>query len=313
MRFKTTKVVGRVLVTIAAVVALRFSFPPERATAPVGTTTTTRPLTGRAEVKGARSSTFVTPPVGAELAVEPRGVLATSAAERLTEEIREAFDSLSVEPLKFALAELLPALVKEDAFAAARLAESMAEPSLRGEVMHIVARLWGKKDPENALAWAGALKVDYEREAALADAGEDVAREDPAGALQWIARSLPADGPSAILENLAQRWAEKDFAAAQAWIAAVSAGVQREALVARLAYVRARDHPEVSVRLVVEEMQPGDAQNEALVSVLHQWAQRDFSSAAAWVDRFPESSLRKRSIAELNAIAKYRVRAAIEQ
>lgn len=231
-------------------------------------------------------------------------------AARLSAEICAAFNSLSIERLDFALTQLLPALVREDAPAAARLAESLTEPNLRSEVMYLVARLWGKKDAESALTWAGELKIEYEREAALTDAGADLARENPARALELSARSFRADEPSPVLENLVQQWAEKNLPAALAWTFAHSAGPQRDELLARLVLVEARRDPPAAAQLVVNEMRPGETQNEAAVSVLHQWAQRNLPDALAWAERFPESPLRDRAIAEVNSTAKFRLAAA---
>lgn len=232
------------------------------------------------------------------------------AVGHLTAQIVDAFDSLSIERLNFALTQLLPALVRADPPAAARLAESLTEPNLRAEVMYLVARQWGQFAADEALAWAGGLKVEYEREAALVDAGSDLARENPARALELSARSFRTDQPSAVLENLVQRLAEDRFPAALAWILEHSAGAQREELLARLAWVEARRDPPAAAQRVVDHMRPGDTQDEAVISVLHQWARHDASAALAWVERFPASSLRERAIAELNAIVRSRLASA---
>jgi hypothetical protein len=242
-------------------------------------------------------------------AAEFRPAVRKSVA-RLTAELCDAFNSLSVDRLRFALTQLLPALVEEDAPAAARLAESITDLNLRGEVIYLVARLWGKKDVEAALTWAGALKIEYEREAALTDAALELAREDLSRALQLSARFFREDEPSPVLENLAQRWAENNFPAALAWTLANSTGPQRDELVARLALVEASHAPRTAAQLVVDEMRPGESQNEAAISVLHQWAQRNVSEAVAWVERFPDGPLRDRANAELKSVAKFRLAAA---
>ncbi|HEX2855768.1 MAG TPA: hypothetical protein VHO24_21205 [Opitutaceae bacterium] len=267
------------------------------------------------ETGNAPSPTSLAASEEAVRAIEPAVAVAGAAAnartshsvERLTADILEAFASLSIGRLDDALTRLLPALLLEDAPAAARLAESVTEPNLRSEVMHLVARGWGEKNTAGALAWAGGLKVEYEREAALADAAAGLARENPEQAFQLTARSLGANEPSLALESLAHRWAEKDFPAALAWTLASSAGAQREQLLARLAFVESRGDARTAALLVTERMKPGETQNEAVIAVLHQWAPRDLPGALAWVDRFPESVLRERAIAELHAIARFRM------
>ena len=303
MTFKSRNMFALGLTTIAAVIAMR-SPPPRKLEA----LATTAKLAGPADA-AVRRSMSVSEPVMAELIAESRSETSARAADHLTEEILAAFAALSGDRVDFALTKLLPALVREDAFAAARLVESITEPHLRAEALYVLARLWGGKNAESALAWAGGLKVEYEREAALADAGTELARENPGRALQLIGRSLRADEPSPALEKLAHQWAEKDFAAALAWTLVNSAGAQRDQLLARLAFVQARENAPAAARLVAEEMKAGEIQNEAVISVLHQWAPRDLTGASAWAGRIPESALRERALAELNLIAKFRLAA----
>lgn len=234
----------------------------------------------------------------------------TENSARLAAEINEAFNSLSVERLNFALSQLLPTLIQEDPPAAARLAETLTEPNLRGEVMYVVARLWGKKDAESALAWAGALPIEYERDAAVTDAAADLAQQDPARALALSARSFRIDQPNPVLADLAQRWAEKDFPAALAWTTTHSASPQRDEMLARLALIEARRDPPAAAQLALAEIQPGPTQDEAVISVLHQWAQHNHADASTWAARFPDGPLRDRAIAEVNAVAKFRLAAA---
>jgi hypothetical protein len=222
-------------------------------------------------------------------------------------EIQDAFTSLSIARLDFALTRLLPELVRADAAAAARLAESIDSPELRAEVLHWVAIWWGEKNPEAALAWASALKIGYEREAALTEATGRLAENDPAKALQLAASSFRADETSAALESFAQHWGEKDLPAALNWTRTLSPGAQRDTLLAHLAFVAAQEKPVAAARLVAEELPPGVIQNEAALAVLHQWAQRDFSAASSWVLHFPESALRDRAVAELKAVARFRL------
>lgn len=255
------------------------------------------------EPRGDPNNILSSPTLPTRSNLEPKPI----SVARLVAEIQEAFDSFSIPRLDFALTELLPALVKADPAAAGQLAESLERPELRAEVLYWVALWWGQKDPERALAWATGLVVEHERETALTLAASQLASADPATALQVTAPSLRPDQTSDALGTFAQRWAEKDLAAALRWTLALSPGAQREALVAQLAFVAAERAPAVAARLVVEEMSPGVGQNEAALSVLHQWGLRDFYAAKTWVARFPAGPLHDRAVAELNAIAEYRL------
>ena len=106
-----------------------------------------------------------------------------------------------------------------------------------------------------------------------------------------------------VVENLVQQWAGQDFVAA--WINEQPAGEQRDQMVARLAYVQSQTEPAAAADLVAGQIPTGPIQNEATISVLHQWATRDMASATVWVNRFPPGALRDRAEAELQGVAAY--------
>jgi hypothetical protein len=54
--------------------------------------------------------------------------------------------------------------------------------------------------------------------------------------------------------------------------------------------------------LVVERIPPGEAQVEAVISVLHRWATVDPIGAASWVEKFPGSDVRERALNEIAAV-----------
>ena len=175
-----------------------------------------------------------------------------------------------------------------------------------------MARLWAARDSGRALAWAAGLKTEEERETALTDVCVQIAAVDPAKAIQLRAEHVREGEPSSALDDLAHQWAEKDFPPALDWTLAHSHGAQRDALLAQLAFVKALDAPFDAATLVANEVQPGEAQNEAVISVLHQWARRDLTAATSWVGQFPDGPLRERAVLELAGMAKYR-QAAITQ
>ncbi len=241
-------------------------------------------------------------PVGSSGSPRTSAELAT----RLISEIEAAFASTDIDRLDLAITELVPALVQADAPAAARWAEAIADAGLRAEVLHLVAQLWAARDSASALAWAANLKTEEDRETALTDVCVQVAAVDPAKALQLRARHVREGEPSSALDDFAHQWAEKDFLPALAWILAHSHGAQRDALLAQLAFVKALNAPFDAAALVANEVQPGEVQNEAVISVVHQWAQRDLTAATSWVGQFPDGPLRERAILELTGIAQYR-------
>lgn len=159
---------------------------------------------------------------------------------------------------------------------------------------------------ERNLDRAAQISDENERDRLLVAACLHWADFDPANALALV-RELGLDrvfstGSDAII----QKWAATNFRAALAWANREPAGEQRDHLMARLAFAQAQSRPAEAARLIEAQIQPGPAQAEATISVLHQWALRDFGGALAWVDRLPPD-LQDRARTELISIANCRL------
>jgi hypothetical protein len=109
-----------------------------------------------------------------------------------------------------------------------------------------------------------------------------------------------------VLESLAQQWAIADTPGALAWAGNLPASGERDQFLSRIAFVESQENPVAAASLVVDQISPGSAQDEAAMSVLHQWAGRDLTAAADWVARFPEGPLRTRARNELAGIIEAR-------
>ena len=106
-------------------------------------------------------------------------------------------------------------------------------------------------------------------------------------------------------ENLVEQWASMDATAALDWVAQLPAGAGRDRMMARVAFAEAQVSPGDAADLVVKEIPPGPAQDEAAMSVLDQWGSRDFAGASAWADQFPAGPLADRAKRELAGIVAY--------
>jgi hypothetical protein len=200
---------------------------------------------------------------------------------------------------------LLAALVELDPIAAAGFLDKIEAGPLREEYLIRVAQLWAGKDSAAALQWAANLTGEAERANAVRSVCLEIGQTNPAAAIQTIENlRLPED--RSTLENLVQMWAVQDISAATDWTLARPAGDERDNFLARLAYVMAEKSPREAADLVVKTIAPGDAQVEAAISIVHQWALRDWDSAREWVDRFPKGILRDRAHAEMAGAKKYR-------
>lgn len=224
---------------------------------------------------------------------------------QLLARIQDALGSTNPDDREIVFTHLLAALVRADPSAAARFAETNDLGGSHDLILHRVAQLWAARDTSAALDWAAALGNARERDEILTDVFLRIAESDPAEAVRTRGRYVTDEKPNTGLEALAQRWAEKDFPAALDWAFSRAAGEQRDQLIARMAFVQSLTSPIEAAMLVSEKIPSGEAQTEAAMTVLHQWASRDFAAAEKWVACFPESDLRDRAVAELEGLAKY--------
>ena len=200
---------------------------------------------------------------------------------------------------------LLAQWTQQDPAGAGRFAKSLPSGRWRQTMIHRVAQDWAVLDLASAERWASRLPDQSERDSTVADVCFQVAQTDARQAMQMAEQHGLEAAPGAILENIAQQWAAQDLPAATSWIMAQPAGALRDQMLGRLAYVQSQTEPAAAANLVVEQITGGPIQDEAAMSVLHQWALRDMTAAAAWVNQFPPGALHDRAQAELQGLAAY--------
>ena len=148
-----------------------------------------------------------------------------------------------------------------------------------------------------AAAWCTHLDPGEERGRWLARVSGKLAESDPAAAMtmleeQRLAADLTAIGP--VLHH----WARRDMEGAVEWISRQSNSELCDAAWSRIALSLAESHPEAAATLAATNISGESEQEEAVISVLHQWILRDRKGAEAWVALFPEGPLRERAVEE---------------
>jgi len=165
-------------------------------------------------------------------------------------------------------------------------------------------RDWARRFPAEALAWLRIAPEGAQRDTVAEIACPELALTDPSQAVE-VAESCGPSGTNLmenVLDNLAQLWAERDEPAALAWADGKPPGNDRDRLFERIAFVESKTDPANAARLVVEEISPGETQEEAAMSVVYQWARQDADSAMAWAERFPAGGLRDRAMQEVENV-----------
>jgi hypothetical protein len=161
------------------------------------------------------------------------------------------------------------------------------------------------RDPAAALAAALKFPAGDERNEALTAVCSGMAQTDPAGAIK-LAQALQLDKqPGAVMGDLVQQWAGNDLISSLAWVENQPASGQRDELTTRVAYVMSHHDPSDAADLVMSEIPPGPAQDEAIMTVLHQWANQNFVSAANWAKDTIGGPLQERALNELKGILDY--------
>ncbi len=161
-------------------------------------------------------------------------------------------------------------------------------------------RHWARQNPAEAQAWVATAPPGPHRDAVVEIVCAQLAQSHPQEAVTLAERF---NAGSYLLENLVQQWAEQDWTAAYTYAAGKPPAEERDRLLMRLAFVRSKENPADAAIIVVEQISPGEIQNEAAISVLHQWFLKAPEAARAWAQLFPPGDLRDRALKEVDPLA----------
>ncbi|MEO7934292.1 MAG: hypothetical protein ABIT76_14150 [Chthoniobacterales bacterium] len=203
-----------------------------------------------------------------------------------------------------ALALLIEKWVTADPLQAASYAQAQPEAAYREKLLRSVLQAWAIRDSNASLSWSEHLIDPVDRQNAASWICMKLAERSPPQAIQTAIHYHLDRSTNGLLENMTAQWAERDPSKAYNWARQQAPGDLRDALMERVMFVWSQTNPAAAAGIVVSEMEPGPEQNEAAMSVLHQWALKDFNGAASWVQAFPEGALRDRAMAELEGIKK---------
>lgn len=201
------------------------------------------------------------------------------------------------------LAEIAGRWVGRNPREALEFARRLPAGEVRETFLRQLLVAWAEKDANSALSWSDQLENDAERRRVRATICTGFAKENPRQALEMAIGHGADEGiGDGLLENLTMQWADREPAPALEWVRSQPSAEWKERLVARVAYVLTRTDPRAAACRVAEDMEPGPAQNEAVISVVHQWAQLDAEAADRWVGELPPGALQERALSELAGI-----------
>ncbi|BCU79452.1 hypothetical protein [Luteolibacter sp. LG18] len=207
-----------------------------------------------------------------------------------------AKDDLRRERDLSAIATQWTAANPEEALAFAR---QLADAETRTRLLRLLLTTWARHDPEAAMVWSDGLPDEAARRSARSTIAITLAETDPCGALDLAIRHGAANETGGLLENLAMQWADRESAPALEWVKTQPPGEWHDRLMARVAFILSKSDPRAAACQVAEAIAPGPLQDEAVISVLHQWALTDAVAAARWAESITAGALRERALGEL--------------
>lgn len=232
-------------------------------------------------------------------------LLDSDGGESLMRQIQNALSTNDLDDHDLVFTKLLLILIESDPNAAVELANVQQNSSIREEMRHRIAQYWTPQDPFAALSWARQLSDVRERELIIADVCHQISQIAPSEAVRIASEVESRGNSSTAVENLVLQWAIRDPNGADGWVSSLEDSVQRDRMLLRLATLRAQEDPLDAAKMVAERMTGGVDQEEATISVLHQWSLRDAASAREWVEIFPEGGLRERALVEIEGTLSY--------
>ncbi|RYD65865.1 MAG: hypothetical protein EOP83_06440 [Verrucomicrobiaceae bacterium] len=212
--------------------------------------------------------------------------------------IAAALGSADRENVEVALEVLLPDLTKRDVAAAAELARSLEPWAQREQALLFVAGAWADSDPEAGAQWCRSLADAEEQLHCLRALCNRLATTDPARAIALVEANGETD-TKVLAQEIMQHWPRRDPKAAIAWVENRRDPELKDSLWNHLALSFAEIDPQQAANLAAERIVSEKIQDEAVISVVHQWVLKDRKAAAEWVELFPEGPLRERARGEL--------------
>ncbi|QJE98716.1 hypothetical protein [Luteolibacter luteus] len=221
-----------------------------------------------------------------------------ASLEKLQADALAALQSSDNGERRLALETLLPDLIARDLPGTAELVKGLEPWAASEEATALLLDRWTESAPAAAADWCAQLDP-AQRTRWLTRVSDQLSPRDPSAAMALLDEHQLASDPIAS-GTVLYHWARRDIDAACTWASHQADETFRNASWSRIAMSLAETHPARAATLAAEKITDPIQQEEAVISVLHQWILRDRPAAAAWVALFPEDSLRQRAEAEFS-------------
>ena len=237
-----------------------------------------------------------------DLAASLGAITAAWPVDELGKSVTAMFAGDSTDPSSALLREeLLRRWAAVDPVAAAVWASSGNGGSLRVGTVEQVALVWSAHDPDAAWNWALGLPAGADRDATLLSLTYELCRDDPAASLDRTADMPHGPARDQLVEHAIANLAIGDPAAALAYAQDLADPHLRSNALAVLSTSWAESDPVAAATFISAGMESGPAQERAAAAIVQRWAQQDPDAALAWVEAFPDGSLRENLLGQFAA------------
>jgi hypothetical protein len=197
-------------------------------------------------------------------------------------------------------AESQSALVRRwaesDLAGAADAVSALSAEALTADLVNSVVLPWAARNWDAAVAWAQRLPQGEARQAGLVTLALEAARVDPLTALSLGLTLAPDAQRESMMVNAATQLATQEPDLAAQWAAGLPQSRLRDRMLAQVAAIWGERDPRAASMMVLEQLTPGTARNNALVGIVQRWVQVQPEAAASWAASFPEGALRTASV-----------------
>jgi hypothetical protein len=237
-----------------------------------------------------------------DLSAALEAITAGWPVDELGKTVTALFSKESPDPSSVLLrAELLRRWAAVDPAAAAAWASSESGGALPPGAVEQVALAWSASDSEAAWNWAFGLPPGADRDAALLSLSYELCRDDPARALARFEDLAEGRARDQFVEHAIANLAIGDPETALEHAQALADPLVRNQALAAVGTSWAESDPVAAATFVANGMEPGPAQERAVAAIVQRWAQQDPAAVRAWIEEFPDGSLKDNALGHLAA------------
>ncbi len=194
---------------------------------------------------------------------------------------------------------------EKDPRAAASRALSIPHAQERRNALWSLASQWALADPQAAWDWGNGLERVSERDAVLRMVvGAVVGTGDTSQAIAFLEAMPHGQGRQQALERIATSLAGSDPEQAYEFLRRQASTSGEEQAYSSILSQWARSDPARAFQIALEELDPGNARNSAIQSVLNEVANRDVALALDMLGKLDEGSLRQASYSVPRTLAR---------